>query len=164
MASRYHWVTGGGSTAFNGQTIFTPVNIAVPAGATMKRFMLKGVQILGYADQTDLGAIHPLSWYSLVEITSGDYAGREIYRTYRRIPMETIGIYNPLHSPGPSAQYAQYVSAGDLEIGFNERCSYGKRTGPGFNVRFSSAIFVYPPGSSSPGGPVSFTFAVLYYL
>jgi len=164
MASRYHWLQGGGTTAFHGQTIFDPVNLVVPAGGTMKRFQLRGCNVLGYSEQTNRNALHPLVWTSLVEIIGGGYGTRTIYQTTRRIPMDLVGVYNSLALPGPTAQYAQYVSAGDNELGFNKRCSYGLRTGPGFTVRYTSAIFDYPGGSGTPTGPVSFTFAVLYYL
>ncbi len=105
MASRYHWLTAGIDQQFalalpNAQS--NP--IALPAGATLKRFM---VRLASYTAENSSNAATDVfglgvSW--TVHFTSGPNNGRTIYSTIRDIPLEygiNVGsisnIYSGIH-------------------------------------------------------------------
>lgn len=56
----------------------------------------------------------------IVEITTGPNANRIIYRSGRRIP-----FFVTAYSDGFINTYTTFLTAGDLELGIDQKCSYG---------------------------------------
>lgn len=146
---------------YSGDTTLPQLNIAVPATATMKRFLVSPCRISGFSQGVSPNRIVPLSLTHSVDIVSGEYSPRNIYRTSRRVPYQAL-VRQPVLGPDP--EYTMYVNGGDNEFSVNQRCSYGTSSGPGFTVRCQSAI-VAPPGSLAfPSGHIQIAFRVLYLV
>jgi hypothetical protein len=153
----YTWLTGGGTVGFPLPNVATNVNIALPANATLKRFQLRKCSIQGFSHGTGFQYIQPLAMAQIVQFTSGFYSGKVIYQSYKDVPYNHT-IFVPI--TGDNA-YAMY-HAGDREMGFNERCSYGGAGKAASNLQFQW----YP--ISPPGYPnvyavgMNYQFAALY--
>lgn len=127
----YTWVTGGGTVGFPLPGHTTAVNLSIPANATLKRFQLRRTSIQGYSQGTDWTYIQPMAMSQIVQFTSGFYNGRVIYQSYKDVPY-SMAQFVPLTGPG----CFQYFHAGDNEMGFNERCSYGGAGKPASTLQF----------------------------
>lgn len=159
--SRYHWLSGSYDTTGLGGANLPAITATIPAGATMKRFLSRGIVISGVSTGTAYTFIVPIYFSSSVDIVAGAYSGRNIYKTYRRIPFQTVALYD---SATLQRIYTAYHLACDLECAINEKCDYGLASGPGFDVRMSNTIFT-PPGSLAvTTWRATCEFRVLYYL
>ena|ERR1700741_95157 len=161
MASRYHWLTPGIDAQFN---LSLPTAQAfpasLPAGATLKRFMVRQAAFYAKNQSNSFNDTFGMYVNWTVHFTSGPNSGRTIYSTNRDIPVE-FGL-----NPGSiSNVYSAIWHAGDNELGFNERCSYGLASGAAANLQCSYSIV---PSRFSTFtnlfGEFSFQFAALYYL
>lgn len=56
----------------------------------------------------------------IVQITSGPNVNRILYRSGRRVP-----FFVTTYAEAFVNKYTTYVTAGDLELGFDQKCSYG---------------------------------------
>lgn len=161
MASRYHWLTPGVDTQFNDAlpTAQVPA-VSLPAGATVKRFQLRRCYYLASnADHSDSG-IFGISMQMQVAFTSGPNSGRIIYQTARDIPFEQT-IFVPITG---TSRYC-FHHAGDNEMGFNERCSYGLASGGAATLAFTySMVGTRFFTMQNYFGELVLQFAVLYYL
>ena len=162
MASRYHWVSGGVSISGAIPSATQTTNIAIPAGGIVKRFIGRGWTISAQKEATTyLGLVRPYYQSMDVFFSSGPNLNRHIYQSNRRIPcfwtaFEAVAI--PV--------YDFQVNAGDNELGFNQRCSYGKSGGAAATLTFQTRFI---PGSGSYAGDLTpgifqYNFDVLYYL
>lgn len=158
LVTTYTWNTGGISGAnfgIGGQNGHT--DLAIPANATVKRFMLRQIYIQGYQSGTTFTTVVPLSMFQQVSFTTGKYAGRNIYSSRKSLPM-TATVFLATAIPA----YNVWYNAGDKEMGFNERCAYGGAGAPASNIRFSWRSD--QPGGYTTTGAVGldYIFAVLY--
>lgn len=137
--SRYSWHVN--SFDLSGAIPTTPqvLSVTIPAGSTVKRFQLRNNYISMYNQSTD--ASHVRAPYMSIVI---DYIGlftpaRTIYQSHRLIPylwttFEAVAI--PV--------YDYQAGAGDLELGVDQPCSYGKLTDPEAFVQLTTFIFGHP--------------------
>lgn len=160
MVSRYHWLTGGVSVSGAVPLTTQTVNAVIPAGGIIKRFQLRNCNIAGYNTGLDDTYRRIGAWSEQVSFTAGPMINRVIYSSTRMIPQQASNFVNtgvPVHE--------YYVNAGDNEMAFNQRCSYGLASGPTQTLTFVGR-YIIEAGSSSGTlqGNFQFTFAVLYYL
>jgi hypothetical protein len=155
-----HWIQGGYDTSWVEGTALAAVNLDVPAGATMKKFLMRQIAVTGIQNSTDWNGVGPLRMTMGVDIVSGEYAPRQLFLTSRRIPSEFVGVVGGIP---PNDEYFQYISAGDNELGFSEQCSYGTAGGPGFRVRFTGGIFGAPGVLMHQTGNIILNFRILYF-
>lgn len=160
MASRYHWLTGGVDISGAVPNTLQTTNLPLPAGATLKRFQGRNMFLGCYNEGNDHTAIRSLFMSQTVQFTTGPNSGRIIYKSTRRIPF-VVAEYFAAAIP----VYDVYYSAGDNELGFNQRCSYGLASGPAQNLQVQWSIG--QERTTYPGtyiGEVFVQFAALYYL
>lgn len=136
-----HWVSSSSDTGWVPGATFTTRNIAVPAGATMKRFVVRAHVIQGTTNGANLGAVGNFYCTQDVTIVSGDYATRNLYHQDVAIEAQLAGLYDVASG---ARIYSQLLNCGDERFLIDQRCSYGKRDGAGFTVRYTGAIFVGP--------------------
>lgn len=161
MASRYHWLTGGVSVSGAVPTATQTTNVSLPAGATVKRFQLRSCNIAGYVSGLDSSYQRVGVWSEDVSFTAGPNINRHIYTSTRVVPM-TVSTF--VNTGVPVHEY--YVNAGDNELAFNQRCSYGLASGGAATLTFTGRYIPQYIGSLSGTllGNFQYTFAVLYYL
>jgi hypothetical protein len=160
VVSRYHWLTPGIDISGVIPNTQQNINAALPAGAIVKRFQLRNCLLGAYNEGTDHFAIRTLYMSQQVHFTSGANSGRIIYQSAKRIPFQA-NAFEAVAVP----VYDAWYTAGDLELGFNQRCSYGRATDVAANLQFS--FFIGQERTTYPGtyvGEVFVQFAVLYYL
>lgn len=161
MASRYHWLTASVDTQFNlGLPTAQAPAISLPAGATMKRFMVRKTFYQANNNGTGGNNSYDVGIRWQVAFTAGPNNGRVIYSTDRRVPFVST-IFVPIAG---SNTYCWW-GAGDNELGFNERCSYGLASGAAAAVQATySAVPTRFAVHSNLFGEFGYQFAVLYYL
>lgn len=161
MASRYHWLTAGIDTQFNGnKPTAQPFALAIPAGGIVKRFQARYCKFGARSIGTDENYIFDAAMQWTVSFTSGPNNGRVLYHTTLDIPFEA-GTFVPITG------YSRwcYHHAGDRELGFNEGCSYGTAAGGAANLQFAYSVYIYAPSTQIAWrGEWSFQCAALYYL
>lgn len=166
MASRYHWITAGFFTSTQaGNNTLPDCQVTIPAGGTLKRFMVNGPQFMAFYSGNDVNKIQNVRSQFNVTLGGGQYAGREIFSCVRAHPQQVVGIYDSSQGPGFGRVYSQWQCVGQLELGFNEKCSYGLATGPSFTVTLASRILTQNgQGPLYLLGNYGLTFRCLYYL
>lgn len=110
-------------------------DLAIPAGATLKRFLVTGVRISGTTNGIDLNAVGNFQAQQRVYIVGGPDDGTTLWRTSKSIPFELVGLYDVAVA---NRVYSQLINGGDETFYINERTSYGKRDGPGFTLRLDT--------------------------
>jgi hypothetical protein len=163
MASRYHWVQAGFQTSWSGTTVLPAADVVIPAGATMKRFVVSNFAITGKTVGSNQDTLQPIYCDEQVKITTNPYLNHILYDTTRMVPVQSLSTMVTELGIGYRI-YTQIVSAGDLELGINEKTSYGKIGGAAFTVRFQASIFPKGPTPSLASGAVKYNFRALYYL
>ena len=158
--SRYHWLTGGVSVSGVVPIATQTTNVVLPAGATIKRFQLRNANIAGYNSGVDTTWRRVGAFSEQVSFTAGPMINRIIYSSIRRVPFNVTAFFA---AAVPVFDY--YVNAGDNELAFNQRCSYGLASGPTQTLTFTGR-YIIEAGSSSGNliGNFQYSFAVLYYL
>lgn len=154
-----HWIFTSRDDAYAGDTVIGNMDLAIPAGGTLHRFLVRGVRITGFSQGNNPNRVVPLSLVMTVDIVAGQYSPRNIYRTSRAIPFEFSAVQTSI---SPDKEYTQYVLAGDNECGINEKTAYGTSSGPGMTIRLAAHITA-PPGSLPfPVGRYALEFRALY--
>lgn len=166
MVSRYHWLRVsnnlflGSGTA---QTIYDHT-FTIPAGGILKKIIVYGMEIVGtQSGNSNLGiGVWTLNYYFTV--TSGPDINRQLYTTTRRIPFQTTAYTKSFVD-----EYTSYMSAGDTELGVNEKYSLGKSTSTSsWNIRALMSMHAAPGGQNANfgigKGSATSIVGVLYYL
>lgn len=156
-----HWLQGGLDGTWTAGSAQPAINLAIPAGGIMKRFLMRAMSFQGYSTGVGFNAPAPLRLTMTVDITTGPDAPRNIYETMRVIPSRYVALYD---NATLQRVYTQYIEGGDNELAFNQRCSYGTRAGPGFNVRLTMGVFPLGGALTTPAGSAKYTFRVLYEI
>lgn len=154
-----HWLQGGLDTAWAGTTVFANTDLAIPAGGIIKRFLLRGVRVQGTGTGAAFNRVAPIYAFQTVDLIAGEYGAHNLFMTVRRVPSDYVALYD---STTAERIYTQYIMGGDNELGFNQRCSYGTRGGPGMTIRYQWALFLPPGTLAAPSGTVTWNFRVLY--
>jgi hypothetical protein len=138
--SRYSWHTN--SFSMTGAIPTTPqtLSVGLPAAATLKRFQLRNTYVSMYHQNNDASHVCSPKMSIYIEYIPLFTGGQEIYQGSRRIPTEWSTMVVPPAIP----VYDFQASAGDLELGLNQQCSYGKLTDPAATVRLTTYIYAYP--------------------
>lgn len=156
----YHWINAGYSLGFSPFQVLAPeLSLNIPAGSTLKRFVLHNCNIGAFTTGTDVNRVCSLFAQYTLYISAGQYAGRNLFTTLRRVPHQVVGFHDVLTA---QRVYTVSASAGDNELGFNQRCSYGTADGPGFTVKLRTLIGNYPVGFGFPPGNAEAQLSLLY--
>lgn len=124
----FSWTTG---------TSLPNRDIVIPAGATLKRFVVSGTHMLGSTNGVNLAAVGTFYIQQTVSITTAPYAGHILFQRQEIIPFELVGLYDPVSG---GRIYSQLFAGADMFFGINERTAFGKRSGAAFTVRYASFI------------------------
>lgn len=155
-----HWVFSSVDSSSVGPFFVRNLDVVIPAGATMKRFILKGTRLTGKHSLADFEKVNLIYQTSTVDVIAGQYNGRNLYRTTRSVPMEVAAVYD---SATFERVYTSYYHAGDLELGFNVKCSFGTASGPGFTVRCQVSADKHGGAFAFPDLRYTFGFYALYF-
>lgn len=123
-----------------GATMAT-LNILLPAGATLKRFLIQNQIITGTTNGVDLGAVANFYYGQFVSFTSGQYVNKVIFRKQYWIPNQVVGLYDVLAA---NRIYSQLINGGDETFFVDQRVSYGLRSGPEFNIQLVTGNAIGP--------------------
>ncbi len=156
-----HWQFASYDVAFSPFQIMPHLEIVIPATATMKRMLIAGCSISGFASGNNVNRVCSLWINFTIDIVAGQYFPRNIYETSRRIPTQVVGFHD---FATLERIYTVSAQANDNELGVNEKCSYGTTTGPGMTVRLSSYINNFPTGFGFPAGRAVVVFRALHIL
>jgi hypothetical protein len=164
MASRYHWLAASFSQNTTvGNSVLPDLNIALPAGATLKRFITRG-NFQGLFSGYDVNFLQPLYTTFQFQFSTGPNAGRIIHYDTRIIPAQYLALFDTTY-PTNNRIYTQICNAGDLELAVNEKCSYGKASGAAANFQCLTRILAQ--NSTAPAhltGNYQLGLRALYYL
>lgn len=156
-----HWVnTAFDGLAWAGGTVLTNLDIAIPAGATLKRFVIDRTRMQGRSTGVGILAVGGLILSQEVRITTAPYLGHVLFHQDIAIPATLAGFHDPL-----TAQriYTMYYNGADESFTINERTAFGLRSGPGFTVRYSSSVRSTLGFTGGVGDPLaSANFRALY--
>lgn len=115
------------------------LDILIPAGATLKRYLVHAQTVSGTTNGIGVAAAGRFSYGMTVSFTSGQYVGDVIFRKQWAIPTQTVALYDVLSN---ARVYTQYLNGGDETFFVDQRCSYGLRSGPAFNLRLDTRSYV----------------------
>jgi hypothetical protein len=163
MVSRYHWLTSSVDTGWTGLATTPWIQINVPAGATIKRFVVNLATITGKITGSSTNIMQPIYCNQTVDMPSGQYAGRILYQQAVRVPCDNLSTMVSEVGIG-LRQYDQIICAGDRELGINEKTSYGKLGGSAMVMRYIHQIVPTGPNPGLATGRTTYQFKVLYYL
>lgn len=153
------WTTSSMDVGFIGFTVLPNRDIVIPPGATLKRFLIHQVGVYSNSEFDDYQQVNQLYMRQTVSITAGQYIGKELYRTNRRVPHVVTAFRDPIQI---LSYYTQIVGAGDQDLGANQKVSYGTADGPGFTIRLETSIQVRGPFIAFPVGSVHLAFSTLH--
>lgn len=164
MASRYHWVQGGINTTWVNAAPFSTVQtVSFPAGAELKKVLLKQNTIAGVQSAEGFNMIAPMLVDCSASFATGANTGKTVF-SYTRALQNNICVLDDFFTH--QRIYSNYFCAGDNELGLDMKCSWGKATEPAYTIRVGINI----QGSGVPGltysstGYVLFNVRFLYYL
>lgn len=136
-----HWleVGSGGPWAPGGALV--DLDIAIPAGATLKRFVAYDHEFVGTTHGAGQGAVGNFTLFRKIWITNGPYTNHVLWQDIVSLASQIVAF----HDVVLAAQiYSQQINAGDQGLMINERTAFGKRSGPGFNLRYSVTSRIGP--------------------
>lgn len=148
---------------FTGTPVTLPViDLNIPAGAVLKKFVVCNANFQGFIQGNDYRAVTPVHVVQTVTFTTGHYAGRILYETFR-CPTMAHGEF--LSSLSGTQFYTTYFSGGDEVFGIDQKCSYGQLGFPAMNLRYSAVISAQGWGiTPSQRFEMNTTFKALFYL
>lgn len=145
--SRYHWVSSVNSTfAFPGNAHnLGPAALAIPAGSTVKRFIIRR-HVINFV-QTGNAYTTVGTWYhsQSLSFTTGPYAGRGIYASYRAVKPQLTAVYDVAAT---QRIYSGFFSDGDETHFVDQRCSYGGPSSAAQTLTLLTALVMNGSGLS----------------
>jgi len=137
--------------------------VAFPAGAQLRKILLSGMTIQVVQTDPAYTGIATVTFELNISFSSGANSGRQIYTTTRRIPCEMMNLYDPATL---QRIYTSYGNAGDIELGVDYQCHWGKATDPAYNIRTGFDVVHNVVGGLNPNssGQLSGSVKALYYL
>lgn len=159
MTSRYHWAVIDNSTTGAIPTGYHNLNIVLPEGAIVKRFMLRNTNFTTRRIEANYGNTPEIVVSQQVHFTDGVNTGRAIYTSTKIVPWTIV-----LVSPDIAQTWYSFYQAADHELGFNQKASYGRSTDPFATLTYTWAWQGWPLLPVDLDGYTQQEFAVLYYL
>lgn len=155
-----HWTGGAFDLSFSNPGIIAPIDVVVPAGATVKRFLTRDTQC--DLIRTGVGFEYASGFYSgaVVQIIAGEYSGRVVYQTARALDCDVTALYD---NATLQRVYTCVARAADRELAINQKCSYGTAGGPGMTWRFTTGVSNMRGITLPFSGHYVLTFRLLYY-
>jgi len=93
-----------------------------------------------------------------VQFASGAYNGRIIYESKKAVPWN-VTVFLATAIPA----YNSFYNGGDVEMGFNQRCSYGGATTPAATLQFEWYP-IFTGGAGNWSITMNYQFAALYSI
>src|SRR5438445_8123861 len=153
MVSRYHWLDTAYDTPYlAGGSSMPDLELFIPAGATLKRFLTRQTRVVGSITGFGNEYVNPQYMNFSVDLIFGEYGARNIYKTTRAIPFQVAATYQPPGVGPSSLAYSQWNLACDQELAINQKTSYGTIAGEGFLMRLTSYITQAPGTPNVLGG------------
>lgn len=130
-----HWVEVGSGGPWAPGGALVDLDIPIPAGATLKRFLAYDHEFVGTSHGAGQGAVGNFTLFRRIWIVGGPYNNHTLWQDIVSLTSHFLAFYDV----GLATQiYSMQICAGDQGLMINERCAYGKRTGPGFTLRYSA--------------------------
>ena len=136
-----HWQIQGTGGPWNALGSLPNIDIAIPAGATLKRFVAFDHQFNAIQTGLAFNVVGNFSILQQVTIVGGPDNGHTLWQSIHPLTSNVVALNDVTTI---QRVYTQYVNAGDDTLMINERTAFGKRTGPGFTLRYAVATFVGP--------------------
>lgn len=118
-------------------TSFPNLDVAIPAGATLKRFIVSNQFYQGTTNGLVFSAIGNWGIRTEVAIVAGQYATRSLFLHRCALPQQVVGLYDNV---ALNRVYSSAICAGDQDLLIDQRVSFGTRSGPGFTIRCTNTI------------------------
>lgn len=151
-----HWLLGSVQVGLPTNNSPSTVDFTIPANATVKKILMNGCALRARDVQLTAPAITPIFLVNQFQFTTGAYINRTVYYHERMIPwVVTVFLATAITT------YNAWYTAGDLEMGFDQRMSFGGAGKPVSNLRWTWFLDV-PAGSFSWVGGIRMQAHVLY--
>jgi len=153
-----HWTSNSIAAAL--PTDNTPVHQTVnfPANATIKKALLRQCALRARDVELSGPSVTPMFIHTDLNFLTGAYAGRNIFTTDLWVPW-TVTVFLAT----AISTYNAWYTAGDHEIGFNQRMSYGGNGKPASTLDWVWFLDV-PAGSFTWVGGIKMELRFLYTL
>lgn len=165
MASRYHWITTTiGQPNFTGSTTLPQCDLVLPAGAQLKKFLIKDNLFTGISSGASINFLNNLTARRIVKFTAGPFLNRVVYSDFRRMHSDYLVFFDTTQGPGTNRVYATILNSCDEDLFVDQKCVYGKAAGPTQTLSLLGSV---QPHGFVPGnftGSASYVFSALYYL
>ncbi len=138
-----HWIDAGYQEGWNAGETPKVINAPIPAGATLKRLIVSENVIEGRAGGDNIGSVGSIYVRRTIVSTGPEYADHIFYTDIVAIEGHFVALYD---STTLERIYTVYFNTGDERLLINQQLSFGKRTGLGFNVRYTFQIAADPGG------------------
>jgi hypothetical protein len=163
MASRYHWISSSMGVSFTGSTTFPVCDLAFPAGAQLKRFIVCNNLFFGTASGSNLNYAQPLTLYQKFQFIGGVNDLRVPYETFRALHCDYLTLFDS-SLVFNNRIYTTILNAGDESLLINQKSTYGKATEPAYTLRLSGTLSCRGASPTLFSGSAGYTFKALYYL
>jgi hypothetical protein len=164
----YQWVyavpTRGPAVPYpgSGQFYSCPA-IVVPAGAQIKRMLVRNVTCQAVATGNGYNAIGMYFVNYRVHFTAGQYGVRDIFLTNLAVPAQTTAVYDVAAT---ERIYTTYLNGADRDLGWNQRTIFGKVGGASMTILCDAGLNCLAPALSNAlvNFYFGYQFGILYYL
>lgn len=161
--STLHWVDGGFDTGWTDlNTAFEDIVLDIPAGGVLKKFLVANSAVRGVINGNGVFNGNVVVMEYRATINGGSLAGRRLFSSIRRIPVNIVGFSDTIDLVRP---YTSWYCAGDNELGFIQECSYANPLGTDWSIKLQSFTSSQLPGyATNVIGSVIVGFRALYSL
>lgn len=154
-----HWIDASFDDVFAGAPNLTPLFLNVPAGATIKKLLVRGIAVRGWATGYAFDHVEPVSLQQVIRFETGPYATRILYRSVRRLTASYVALYD---FSTLQRVYTQYVCGTDNDCEINQQVSYGLASGGASQVSYRSGILAAGTGPHNLNFRAQSQFSILY--
>jgi hypothetical protein len=136
-----HEAIASADTSWAAGSVMATLDIVLPAGATLKRFLIQNQIMTGTTTGAGFGSVANFYYGQNVSFTSGQYVDRVIFRKQYAVANELVVLYD---NATLQRIYSQLINCGDETFFVDQRASYGLLSGPAFNLRLVTGNAVGP--------------------
>lgn len=155
-----HWIETSFDNVFSGAPALTPLFLNVPAGATIKKVLVRGIAIRGWATGLAFDHVEPVCLYHQIRFETGPYAPREIYKATARLQADYVALYD---FATLQRVYTQYVCGTDTDCEINQQVSYGLASGGASQLSYRAVVLAAGTGPHNLNFRAQATFRILYH-
>jgi hypothetical protein len=164
VASRYHWITNTiGQPNFTGSTTFANLDLVIPAGGQLKKFIIHRHLFFGTSSGPNLNYAQTITLFRTVNIISGAYSPRELFVRHDRLHCDYPTLFDSTLAFN-NRIYTTLLAACDDDLFVDQKCTYGKTSGASFTIRLACTLSCHGASPTLFSGSATYVFKALYYL